>query len=374
MASSPTAETPALGETLAGILHINIAFDWGDEINLDGARGLAAGVSRPLPRRRRTPPSLDYRPPPLGCPLAAVSLDLPEVGLVPSEAEATLFDFGAVSVALRVPFRLPLAALSRLAGWLADPAPLEKAARSALKPLHQKVLAAIQDPAWRADLSEEYFVFQLFPGDIPGLAAHLLHSRQEWLAGLVRLESGPLSQEEITEALRLHISYSPEDLFVPDWAAAVLLDRNCEETLETIEFANLQLLEFRHIDNRLDDSLAHANRLIQPPAGPRFSLWQSYARPLRHLGELKVEANGLFERTGNVLKLIGDQYLARVYRLLARRFHLKEWENSIQRKLEVAEGVYQVVSDQAESRRMEFLEVVVVCLILLEVLLALFRH
>ncbi len=59
---------------------------------------------------------------------------------------------------------------------------------------------------------------------------------------------------------------------------------------------------------------------------------------------LKVEATDLFERTGNVLKLVGDQYLARVYDLLVSvRFHLKEWEESIRRKLEVAEGVYQVV-------------------------------
>ena len=95
---------------------------------------------------------------------------------------------------------------------------------------------------------------------------------------------------------------------------------------------------------------------------------------MRQLGELKVEANGLFERTGNVLKLVGDQYLARVYRLVAGRFHLEEWEQNIQRKLEVAEGVYQVVSDQAVTGRTEFLELVVIFLILLEILLAVFHH
>jgi uncharacterized Rmd1/YagE family protein len=100
-----------------------------------------------------------------------------------------------------------------------------------------------------------------------------------------------------------------------------------------------------------------------------------HARPLRVLGELKVDANDLFERTGNVLKLVGDPYLARVYRLLALRFHLEAWEQSIQRKLEVAEGVYQVVSDQSNSLRMEFLEVAVVVLILVEILLSMFaRH
>ena len=72
--------------------------------------------------------------------------------------------------------------------------------------------------------------------------------------------------------------------------------------------------------------------------------------------------------------LVGDQYLARVYRLLSTRLHLKEWERSIQRKLEVAEGVYQVMSDQTVTYRMEFMEIIVIVLILLEIVLALFHH
>jgi uncharacterized Rmd1/YagE family protein len=75
-----------------------------------------------------------------------------------------------------------------------------------------------------------------------------------------------------------------------------------------------------------------------------------------------------------VLKLVGDQYLARAYRLVASRFHLEEWEQSIQRKLAVIEDVYRVISDQADSYRTAFLEVVVIVLILLEILLAVFRH
>src|SRR4029077_20708149 len=100
-----------------------------------------------------------------------------------------------------------------------------------------------------------------------------------------------------------------------------------------------------------------AYRMIRETSRSWLLFWRSHGRSLRALGELKVEANGLFERIGNVLKLVGDQYLARVYRLLAGRFHLEEWERSIQRKLEVAEGVYQVVADQAGEFRTEFLEI-----------------
>src|SRR5438552_1197019 len=88
--------------------------------------------------------------------------------------------------------------------------------------------------------------------------SNIVRRHCDWLARLLRLEGGSLSDEEVSEALRLHLRYSPDDLFIPDWAAAFLLDRDCEETLQTIEFTNLQLLEFRNIDNRLDDSVKGA--------------------------------------------------------------------------------------------------------------------
>jgi hypothetical protein len=349
-------------------LHVYVAFDWGDEIDLDRARRLVPAEVHALLRRRRTPTSIAYRPPPLRFVLDPVTLQLPELGSIRATTEATVFDFAAVSVALHIPFQLSAERLPRLADWLADSAPLVREAESALKPLYQELLPAVSRPSWRDDLWEEYFVFQLPP------PAPSLETDAAWLASLVHLEAGPLSAEEVAEALRLHLGYSPEDLVVPDWAAAVLFDRDCDETLQTIEFANLQLLEFRHIDDRLDSSLADAYKLINPLTHSWLPLWRSPARALRTLGSLKVEANGLFERTENVLKLVGDQYLSRVYRLLSARFHLEEWEQSIQRKLEVAEGVYQVVSDQTDTYRTEFLEIVVIGLIVIEILLALYGH
>ncbi len=372
---SPTDRSGELPASIfTGLLHAYVAFDWGEEINLDRAASLVPAEVRDLPRRRRTPSSIGYRPAPLRIVLPPVRLELPEIGAVEAGAEATVFDFGAVSLAVHVPFSLPARELLQLAGRLAEPSFVVRAARRALQPLHDKLLPAIQNPVWQDDLSEDYFIFHLPPTDSSPWPALPVESHAPWLAGLVRLESGPLSPEEIAEALRLHIRYSPNDLLIPDWAAAVLFDQECAETLETVEFANVQLLEFRHIDNRLDDRLASAYRVIHSLAQSWLPFWRSHARSLRVLGELKVEANGLFERTGNVLKLVGDQYLARVYRLLAGRFHLEEWEQSILRKLEVAEGVYQVVSDQTDTYRAIFLEATVVLLIILEVLLAIFRH
>ena len=136
----------------------------------------------------------------------------------------------------------------------------------------------------------------------------------------------------------------------------------------------MQLLEFRYLDNLLDDILTVAHRHIEPAARSWRPFWGAYSRPMRELGELKVDANEVFERTSNVLKLVGDQYLARAYRQLAARFHLAVWEQNIRRKLEVVEGVYKVLSDQADTARAQLLEVTVVILILVEIVVAPLRH
>ncbi len=351
------------GPALNGTIHLFVAFDWGDEIDLERARQLLpAAAQQDLPRRRRTPLSFSYRPAPLYLALAATHLEVAGWGSPECSAGLTLFDFGAVSLSIRIPFQCDRAELLRRAAVFADPQSIVKQARDLVIAHFQQLQPAIQDPQWHERWSEDYIVFQLTPELIASA------SDSAWLAGLVHLEAGILSSEEIAEAVRLRLTYSPDDLFVPDWSAAVLIDRECDETLQAIEFANLQLLEFRHIDNRLDDNLAAASREVRVRNWSRF--WRWHAQPLRRLGELKLEANDLFERTGNVLKLVGDPYLARVYRLVSQRFHLESWEHEIERKLEVLEGIYQVVSDQASEFRTEFLELIVVILIMIEIILA----
>jgi len=64
--------------------------------------------------------------------------------------------------------------------------------------------------------------------------------------------------------------------------------------------------------------------------------------------------------------------MARVYRLAAERFHLTDWDASIFRKLETLQSIYQKISDQVVSRRMEVLEWIIIVLIAISILLPLF--
>lgn len=370
MVDSVTFETTG---PLSGYLHCFVAFDWGEEVSLEQARKLVPAQVHDLPRKLRTPASIAYQSPPLRFDLKPSVLALPVLGDVEVRFQLMVFDFGAVSIAMQIPFRLSATELTRLAGELCDPVIFTKAARDVSESIYERLKPAISLPHW-IDLSEEYFVIQLLPDAAIPAPAQLLAQNPAWLAGLVRLEAQPLSEGEIAEALRLRLSYSPFDLVITDWTAAVVIDQDCGEILETLAFANLQLLEFRHIDNRLDDRLQTAYVLINQLAQSSRPIWQRYARRLRDLGALKVEINIMFEKASNALTLVGDPYVARVYDQVASRFHLDEWGQNIRRSITVLEGFYEVVSNQAASYRGEILEITVVLLITIEILLALFHH
>jgi len=55
----------AASPVLTGTLHLFVAFDVGEEVDLEKARRLVPAQVQDLPRRRRTPTSISYRPPPL---------------------------------------------------------------------------------------------------------------------------------------------------------------------------------------------------------------------------------------------------------------------------------------------------------------------
>src|SRR5262245_46900107 len=143
-------------DTLAGTLHVFVAFDWGDEVNLDRVAALSPASALALPRRPRTPSSFSYSPPPLRLALPAAAVGLPQVGRLAAQAGLTIFDFGAVSLAWRISFELSAASLKELAGTLAKPESLVQQARALLVPVHQRLLPAIHDASWQDDLSEEF--------------------------------------------------------------------------------------------------------------------------------------------------------------------------------------------------------------------------
>ena len=138
---------------------------------------------------------------------------------------------------------------------------------------------------------------------------------------------------------------------------------------DVLEFANVELLEMRWLDQQLDAALERAYEALSRQTWRRLVTPGGAGTDVRRIGAMQVESAILFEGVNNALKLLGEQYLARVYRLASERFHLAEWDASILRKLETLESIYQKLSDQASSWRLEVLEWIIVVLIAIEIVL-----
>ena len=130
-----------------------------------------------------------------------------------------------------------------------------------------------------------------------------------------------------------------------------------------LDFCNVELLEMRFLDEQLDDYLERAYDLL--------TKGKKGEADLRKVARLQVDSAILYEAVENALKLLGDQYLARVYSLASERFHLPDWNSSIRRKLDTLDSIYQKLSDQSAQRRSETLEWVIIALILGEIILSL---
>jgi hypothetical protein len=350
------------------------AFDIGYEVALDRVRELLTTTPvQPLSRKKQTPNYLQYSTAPQMLHLGATQ----ELLLRPGHIQATIFEFGAVSIAYRWPIALqneplPLARLPEISFDLSE-RKLDEHARELAESLLQRLQPALTKPGM-APLVEDYFLFVIERFDRPLSAAELLQQHGAALAQTLRFEPRPFSPEMQEEALSHRISYYADDLVLLDWNAAVVYDADYEDTVNVLELLNVELLEARFIDGQLDKRLAEYAGLIRRPRASLFPLRTPYKRAIEHLAEARIESSLLGERVENTLKLIGNLYLARLHALGARRFFLHEWQQQITRKLDIASEFYQVLSDRVHSAQSQTLELIVILLILVEVVMGFMRH
>ena len=82
-----TSSRSWMTEPIVATVHLAFAFDIGDEIDLDRARLILQGEPGQLPRRRRTPESIGYRPAPIRVELEPAGIELPgELVVYPAAA------------------------------------------------------------------------------------------------------------------------------------------------------------------------------------------------------------------------------------------------------------------------------------------------
>lgn len=356
-----------------GVCLMMFAYDVGLAIDLDRAeREIVATKQRETIRpKRKTPPYFQYEPAPIRVTQTCEPLVVAGHASAPT-VDAVLYDFGAISVTYRFPLESSLERLLALSEELYDNRALLDHSRSIVQVLMDAVRPAITRPSL-ANLVEDYAIYQIEAVTPAGPVEELLRRHAEVLAQVLRSERVALSPQEIEEALRCRHSFGPEDAVILDWNAALVFDREADDTRMVLEYANVELLEMRYLDDQLDGALDRAYQTLSHQKWwPLLLLDRSHA-DLRRIAELQMDNALLFEGVNNALKLLGDQYLARVYRLAAQRLHLSDWDGSILRKLGTLESIYEKVSGLVAHRRAEFLEWIIIALIAIEIVLTLVR-
>jgi hypothetical protein len=345
------------------------AFDIGYEVSLEKLSAMMATTPvQPLSRKKATPTYLQYTKPPLILHLGITSGHFAQ----PGNIQATVFDFGAVSISYRWPLaeRL-LGDLPRISHDLYN-FNLEPHAREQVESLMKKIEPAIVRPRL-ANLVEDYYLFMIEELDRALKADELMSEFRSTLAQTLRFETKNLSRAQQDEALGQNISYYENDMALVDWNAAIIYDPDYEDTANVLELVNVELLEARYIDRQLDRRIADYEAMARQRPELPIPLRIPYKRAIEDLAELRFESWLLSERVENALKLVGDLYLARLYSAAASRFYLQEWDRIISRKLEIISNFYELLTDRVHTAQSQTLEAIIVLLILVELALAFIR-
>ncbi len=352
---------------LKGSVRAMLLHDVCEEIRLEELRAML-GARRAEPGfKHATPEYVRFEKPPVIETAASIALSSGEE----LRTQIKYYDYGVVSVVFELPFEGDWESLAGLAARFVPSAELERKAHEIVRERLGRISLAIVRP-YSEWISEDYYVFVL--GEIDGnpTGADLVAQHGAEIARILRGESSDLARSERADALQASLSYYPNDLVVVGWNAALICDTpaGAEGSLQILEYANSQLLEFRHYDELLTRELATVYPLLKRRPG-MLSRWRM-GREASRLNGVTVEVTELVERADTAIKFVSDMFAARLYRLAANKVGVPDYKNLVNEKLKTAENLYRFLVDEFHQSRGFVLELLVVIILVIE-LIFLFR-
>jgi hypothetical protein len=349
-------------------------FDVADDIDLATAETASRGEGERLRLKGEREGFLDWPDRPLSVALGPRRLDLSDGRSLAAEAHVRLFAHGVASVRYEVPLAggTDARSLAALVGACAEDPVVARDARREAEEVCRRLAPALAAPH-ASDVFETYAVVLARslegggPADVDGhdLACVLLGERTD-------LE---LSPQTVTDVTGRRFAYTTHDLCVLDWDTAFVVEPAGDRSVaDVLEVASAQLLEFRYYDALFEGEMLNvAEELSRPRAGLAWLFFGRYGRVARRVQNLVVETTGFVERVENAVRVVGDLYLARVYRAAVERFRIPAWLADVERRKHTAAQVATMLRTEAGGMLGHVLEGTIVLLIVLEILLAVLR-
>jgi hypothetical protein len=376
---TPDPHSAATLDVAAGYILAYRLFDVAYAIDLAKAEEVWARTVRTGSSRGRlttTPPkAVAFGVPPVALGLGTITLALPD-GPMPAVVTARLYDFGVVSIAVRVAvvdlswaeFTQRLNAVDRALGL----APATGLWTELLDRVRQGVGEGLVRPS-AATVEEDYLV-GVANAFSEKMTAEALMQRLD-LVPLLSGEQRTLSEGARRDLLRHRYSYYTDDLVVLTWDRAFLYEpRGDTDVIDVLEVANAQLLEMRYYDELLDAELPRMYDLVEA-ARRRWTLpgARRFADLARRLYTMVAEVTELTEKVDNALQVTEDVYLARIYAAALELFRVPTVSAAVDKKLSIIRDTYTALYDEASSSRSGLLEIIIVVMIAVEIVLAIIR-
>lgn len=362
--------------TLRGCIRIFVFYDVGEALELDKLRTLLDPHGRPTQPDfpRRTPEYVRFENPPITEPSEPLTLRSGEAVV----CSIKYYEYAIVAVQLEVPFEGNWETLmTQTARWM-DAPDIEPESRAVVTRHLQRVSTAIVKPReeW---FQENYLVVDLHQiEDEKGTictADRILSTYGEQIGQLLRGEQAPLARSTNDRILQGSLSYYATDLLVVGFNASLVYDRPEEaaRTIQILEYARMQLLEFRYYDNFMTRVLADVYNNLDRKQNVLLSRW-ALPREANRLNTIRLDVMELTERIDNAIKFVSDSFYALAYRTAATRAGVPEYRDLVEQKLDTARELYDFMMAQFNETRLFLLEAAITILCFLDVLLLLRWH
>jgi hypothetical protein len=298
------------------------------------------------------------------------SMDLKVMDTVHScELVAKVWHFGTVSLCFQIPITVGTSwsELIRIASWIEKDNAIDEVAILKAKEFQKDVGHAIPVTNNDWSLYEDYVTY--FIQEFEGLTSPLSKlNEQADVAALILAES----KENLSDVIKKNtientFQYSRDDLVVVDWNSALVVEPHGSMDVPlVIEFALNQLLEMRYYDDLLDERL---NNLYNNVVGGKKGIFsKQYARFAEEAGQIYIEISEIVENVENSFKVVGDFYLAQIFRASSKRFRFDDWQKSINEKLGNLAEVSKLLHSEVNESRNQMMEITIILLIAVELI------
>ncbi|MCX8202633.1 MAG: hypothetical protein N3G74_02415 [Candidatus Micrarchaeota archaeon] len=355
-----------------GKIYIYYAFDIASEILLEKLEKVFGKkpVESQIQYTRLTPRYIQYTQPPYLITIGEKQIEISKDKKMQFKITAKLYDFGVVSLRFSTPISSSLDELATISNELVDNQALEKEAYKQIERIKKEISEALIKPIEKPHF-EDYIVFVIKEFEKKVKVSEITSEYGEKIAAVLRAETETISSSQVRDTLKASISYFEDDVVIVDWNAAFIFDpRDSFDTLEVLEYANIELLELRTYDDLLDKEIDIAYDEISPSKSAlAFVALDPFSKTLNKLEEVKLDVTQVIERVENALKLVGDPYLAKVYSAAADSFKLSKWKESVRGKLDIIEGFYNTIVNRIQNIRMLILEAMIVLLFIVDIII-----